>query len=93
MILKIRDGDDKGGGAWVYFDRIERISVVPHGPLGEGEDQNYGGGTYTTLKKKFKVATMHRTWGHRAEVQFIEEDVAFYEGYLLGDDGQMIERL
>ena len=88
MILKVRD---EVFGGWVYFDRIERISVVLREPLGEGEDQGYEGGTFTTLKKKFKVATINRTWGHRSEGEFI--GLAFYDGYLLGDDGQTIERL
>ena len=94
MILKI--WDESGG--WVYFDRVERISIFSKGPNEEPvgkevptPDRVYGGGVYADLKKKFKVATINRTWGHRAEGEFVE--VAFSEGYLLGDDGQTIERL
>ncbi len=87
MILKIWDES----GCWVYFDRIERISIRGHKALEEDEDQGYAGGIYTTLKKSFKVATMNRTWSHRIEGEFVE--LAFAEGYLLGDDGQTIERL
>ena len=94
MILLIRDDRNEGDGkGWVYFDRIERLSVFPHGPLDDGEEYGYGGGVYTTLKKKYKIATIHRHWGHQADEQFIEENVAFYEGYMLGDDGQTVERL
>lgn len=87
MVLKI--WDEHGG--WVYFDRIERISIFSHKALEEDEDQGYEGGIYTTLKKPFNVATINRTWSHRIEGEFIE--LAFLEGYLLGDDGQTIERL
>lgn len=34
MILKVWDE----GGGWVYFDRVERISIFPHNALGEDED-------------------------------------------------------
>ena len=87
MILKIYDE----AGGWVYFDRIERISIFSHDPLEEREDRGYAGGIYTNLKEKFKVATINRTWGHRTEGEFVE--IAFREGYLLGDDGQTVERL
>ena len=91
MILKVWDE----GGGWVYFDRVDTISIFPHNALGEGEDQGYPGGIYVkTLKEKFKVATIHRTWHHRTEGELGESmTLAFNEGYLLGDDGQTIERL
>ena len=85
MILKVWDI----AGGWVYFDHVEKISIFSHDPLEEEEGRDYSGGTYATLKTMFNVATINRTWGHREE--FI--DVAFLEGYLLGDDGQTIERL
>ncbi len=87
MILKVWDNV----GGWVYFDRVERISLFSHKALEKDEDQGYAGGIYTTLKKSFKTATISRTWHYRTEGEFIE--LAFDEGYLLGDDGQTIERL
>ncbi len=88
MILKV--WDESGG--WVYFDRIERLSMFYHDPLKDGEDHDYEGGIYVkTLKERFKVATINRTWGHCEEGEFVE--VVFNEGYLLSDDGQTIERI
>jgi len=87
MILKIWSVD----GGWVYFDRIERISIYHKKALSGDDDQGYEGGIYTSLKKPFKVATINRTWSNRIEGEFIE--LAFGEAYLLGDDGHTIERL
>ena len=87
MILKVWDDES---GSWIYFDRMERVSIKGRNPLKDGEDVSYAG-IYTNLKESFNVATIKRTWGHRTEGECIA--IAFLEGYLLGDDGQTIERL
>ena len=88
MILKIWDES----GCWVYFDRIERISISRHKALEEDEPtQDYAGGTYTTLDESFNIATINRTWSRHIKGEPIK--LAFLDGYLLGDDGQTIERL
>lgn len=93
MILKIWDSGGEIGG-WVEFDHVERIGIFYHKALKADEDQGYGGGVYTSLKKPFKVATISRDWTPhigRDHTEYVE--MAFSEGYLLGDDGHTIERL
>ena len=95
MILKIRD-EREDEYAWVFFDNIEKISVKSH-PVVEnrGEiDATLGGGIYAKIEEKFLIATIERSArNRRADETWEVFQIAFQEGFLLGDNGKTIERL
>ena len=95
MILKIRDTREDEY-AWVYFDNIEKISVRSHPGVDSRSDidATLGGGIYAKTEENFLIATIERSArNRRADETWEVFQIAFHEGFLLGDDGKTIERL
>ena len=99
MILKIRDESvdaDYTEGAWVYFDNIEKISVKCHRKVQDRSEikATLGGGIYAKIDENFLIATIERSArNRRADETWEVFQIAFHEGFLLGDNGKTIERL